>query len=106
MRIIDRFRDDLACSAYRGSSEIYAPFTAVMSSVERPETSRSEFPDPSSHATNVNDTEMGSEWPGEDNDFEPTTDEDSEFFDPNEEAEEAFHGSLSEHVGLGGSKQC
>lgn len=75
-----------------------------MSSEERPETSRSESPDPSSHAINVYDTEMEGEWLGEDNDFEPTTDEDSEFFDPNEEAEDAFYGSLSEYAGLGVGK--
>ncbi|KAL8763863.1 MAG: hypothetical protein Q9184_000459 [Pyrenodesmia sp. 2 TL-2023] len=74
-----------------------------MSSEERSEIIRSESPDPSSHAINVYDTEMEGEWPCEDNDLEPTTDEDSEFFDPNEEAEEAFHGSLSELAGLGGN---
>lgn len=74
-----------------------------MSSQERREISRSESPDPSSHATNVYDTEMEGGWLGEDDDYETTTNEASEFFDPNEEAEDAFHGFLSEPAALGDS---
>lgn len=71
-----------------------------MSSEDRPEASRSESPDPSSHATNIYDTaEAEGEWFDEedetDMDFEPTTDDSEglEFFDPTEDAEDAFHGT-------------
>ena len=62
---------------------------------------RSESPDPASHAATIYDTtSTEGEWEDEpdndDMDFEPSTDEseDAEFFDPREEPEADFHGSL------------
>lgn len=73
-----------------------------MEPLRNPHIERSESPDPSSHPTNIYDTENPeSEWvddvDDDDMDFEPTTDEseDIEFFDPNEEDEDAeFHGTI------------
>ena len=72
-----------------------------MSSTQGTSTSRSESPDPSSHAVNMYDiAEAENEWVDEDDDmdYEPTTDEseDNDFFDPAEEDVEAeFHGKYS-----------
>lgn len=62
---------------------------------------RGESPDPSSHAANIYDASGAEgEWLDEteddDDTFEPTTDEseDAEFFDPSEDVEADFHGTL------------
>ncbi|KAL8708258.1 MAG: hypothetical protein Q9220_006835 [cf. Caloplaca sp. 1 TL-2023] len=69
-----------------------------MSLSDSPSVHRNDSPDPSSHATNIYDTEDAEgEWVDEadddDMDFEPTTDdsEDVEFFDPAEDVEAEFH---------------
>ncbi|KAL8733635.1 MAG: hypothetical protein Q9166_002045 [cf. Caloplaca sp. 2 TL-2023] len=74
-----------------------------MSSHEHTGTIRSESPDPSSHATNIYDTEEAGgesvdEEDDDDMDFEPMTDdsEDVEFFDPTDEVEAEFHGAESD----------
>lgn len=65
------------------------------------ETIRGDSPDPSSHAANVYDASGAEgEWLDETEDdddiFEPTTDEseDAEFFDPSEDVEADFHGTI------------
>ena len=70
-----------------------------MATSQNPEITRSESPDPSSHATNIYDaTGTEGEWLDEtdddDMDFEPSIDEseDAEFFDPTEDVEADFHG--------------
>ena len=70
-----------------------------MSSDERTAAVQNGSPDPSSHATNIYDTEDagGESFDEEDDDamdFEPLTDEseDAEFFDPTDEADAEFHG--------------
>ncbi|KAL8699906.1 MAG: hypothetical protein Q9224_001210 [Gallowayella concinna] len=69
-----------------------------MSSQEPTGTNQRESPDPSSHATNIYDTEEAGdesldEVDDDDMDFEPMTDgsEEVEFFDPTDEAEAEFH---------------
>jgi len=64
-----------------------------------PGSTRSESPDPASHAANIydpsgNEGEWLDETDDDDMDFEPTTDEseDVEFFDPTEDADADFHG--------------
>ena len=63
---------------------------------------RNDSPDPTSHAANIYDA-SGAEgdWLDETDDddddiFEPTTDEseDAEFFDPTEDVEADFHGTV------------
>jgi len=73
--------------------------TAAMATPEMPQASRTQSPDPGSHAANVYDgSGTEGEWQDEtdddDMDFEPTTDEneDPEFFDPIEDLEADFHG--------------
>ena len=69
------------------------------------ETNRNDSPDPSSHAANIYDASAAErDWLDETEDdddiFEPTTDEseDAEFFDPSEDVEADFHGTvLSRH---------
>ena len=70
-----------------------------MSSNEQTPAVQNSSPDPSSHATNIYDTEDAGgesldEEDDDDIDFEPMTDasEDAEFFDPTDEAEAEFHG--------------
>lgn len=70
-----------------------------MSSDDRAGTGHNESPDPSSHATNIYDTEEAEDdWldeeTGDDMDFEPATDdsEDPEFFDTEEVIEAAYQG--------------
>jgi hypothetical protein len=70
-----------------------------MATPGRPELSRTQSPDPASHAVNVYDgSGTEGEWQDEtdddDMDFEPTVDEneDLEFFDPTEDPEADFHG--------------
>lgn len=65
------------------------------------ETPRGDSPDPSSHAANIYDASGAEgEWLDETEDdddiFEPTTDEseDAEFFDPSEDVEADFHGTV------------
>ena len=72
-----------------------------MASPQEPQLARSESPDPASHASNIYDTsgtegEWEEETDDDDMDFEPSTDEseDAEFFDPSEDPEAEFHGSL------------
>lgn len=62
---------------------------------------RGDSPDPSSHAANIYDASAAEgEWLDETEDdddiFEPTTDEseDAEFFDPSEDVEADFHGTV------------
>ncbi|KAL8953986.1 MAG: hypothetical protein Q9222_000196 [Ikaeria aurantiellina] len=76
-----------------------------MSLSDNHNTPRNGSPDPSSHATNIYDTEDAEgEWLDEvdddDMDFEPTTDdsEDLEFFDPAEDAEAEFHDEVRADV--------
>lgn len=64
-------------------------------------TARGDSPDPSSHAANIYDASgVEGEWLDETEDdddiFEPTTDEseDAEFFDPSEDVEAVFHGTV------------
>ena len=72
-----------------------------MASSQGSQPARSHSPDPASHAANIYDaTGTEGEWEEEtdddDMDFEPSTDEseDAEFFDPSEDPEAEFHGSL------------
>ena len=65
------------------------------------EHARGDSPDPSSHTANIYDASGAEgEWLDETEDdddiFEPTTDEseDAEFFDPSEDVEADFHGTL------------
>ena len=69
---------------------------------------RSESPDPSSHASNIYDTggaegEWVDEEDDDDMDFEPTTDdsEDVEFFDLQEDDDGDFHGMRPTSISLG-----
>lgn len=68
-----------------------------MATPGRIEASRTESPDPASHAANIYDasvTEWQDETDDDDMDFEPSTDEseDAGFFDPSEDPEAEFHG--------------
>ena len=72
-----------------------------MASPQDSQLARSESPDPASHASNIYDTsgtegEWEEETDDDDMDFEPSTDEseEAEFFDPSEDPEAEFHGSL------------
>lgn len=71
-----------------------------MSTHSTPDHDRHESPDPGSHVLNIYDNQNDEgEWfdGGEDDDmdFEPTTDasEDTEFFEPSEDADIIFHGN-------------
>ena len=73
-----------------------------MDSLQDAQSERPDSPDPSSHAVNAYDAvPTESEWVDEmdddDMDFEPATDEseDIEFFDPAEEEDTEFHGTLT-----------
>lgn len=77
----------------------FTSLIAAMATPEMPETSRTQSPDPGSHAANIYDgSGTEGEWQDEtdndDMDFEPTTDEseDLEFFDLTEDPEADFHG--------------
>ena len=73
-------------------------------------TSRGDSPDPSSHTANIYDASGAEgEWLDEldetdddDDIFEPTADEseDAEFFDPSEDAEADFHGTVLSYCTL------
>ena len=72
-----------------------------MANLNPSDTVRGDSPDPSSHATNIYDASGAEgEWLDETEDdddiFEPTTDEseDAEFFDPSEDVEAVFHGTV------------
>ena len=72
-----------------------------MASPQESQLARSESPDPASLASNIYDTsgtegEWEEETDDDDMDFEPSTDEseEAEFFDPSEDPEAEFHGSL------------
>ena len=72
-----------------------------MATLEPSDAIRGDSPDPSSHATNIYDASGAEgEWLDETEDdddiFEPTTDEseDAEFFDPSEDVEAVFHGTV------------
>lgn len=72
-----------------------------MATSQPSETARGGSPDPSSHAANIYDAPGAEgEWLDETEDdddiFEPTTDEseDAEFFDPSEDVEADFHGTV------------
>ena len=67
-----------------------------------PQPTRSDSPEPASHASNIYDAsgtegEWEEETDDDDMDFEPSADEseDAEFFDPSEDPEAEFHGSLA-----------
>ena len=73
-----------------------------MPSPQGSQPTRSDSPDPASHASNIYDAsgtegEWEEETDDDDMDFEPSADEseDAEFFDPSEDPEAEFHGSLA-----------
>ena len=73
-----------------------------MASSQGSQPTRSDSPDPASHASNIYDAsgtegEWEEETDDDDMDFEPSADEseDAEFFDPSEDPESEFHGSLA-----------
>ena len=77
---------------------------AIMATSHSSEITRGDSPDPSSHAANIYDASGAEgEWLDEldetdddDGIFEPTTDEseDAEYFDPSEDVEADFHGTV------------
>ena len=59
------------------------------------ETSRSDSPDPPSHVAIVYDTSGAeAEWLDETEDDDDILSEDTEFFDPSEDVEAEFHGTV------------